>query len=144
VVFDKDYNPLRIFVLDNFFPDILEMSTMQPVGNILYFDCNYNGYASILEKKTGYLVAMDLTTGDVLWASKNLTASAWHFLVLDDTLVAGYGFTDEPDFLYLLNRHDGSLLQTVKLKSAHSFLIARGNRLYVRTYDTDYVFDIKR
>jgi len=143
VVFDADYRPTSLLILDEVFPDILEMSTVEVVGDMLYFDCNYNGYASLTKGKTGYLVALDLATGKVAWASKALTASAWNFVVHGEVIFSGYGFTDEKDFLYVLSRHDGTVLQREKLASAHHAMVVRGNRLYVRCYDTDYVFEIK-
>ncbi len=143
VVFDAAHAARATFHLASFHPGILEMGHAVVVGDILYFDANYNGYASIAKKKTGYLVALDLTDGRVLWTTKNLTASAWGFIVHGDVIVSGYGFTDEPDFLYVIDRHCGKILQTIRLKTAHEVLIPRGDRLYVRTYDHDYVFEFE-
>jgi len=53
-----------------------------------------------------------------------------------DLIVAGYGFTREPDFLYLLDRRTGKALdrpEVIKLRRAH---------LHVRTYDHDLVVRI--
>ena len=141
VVFDGERVPQKVFPLAAFHPGILEMSHAELVGDVLYFDANYNGYASIVKGKTGYLTALDLSDGRVLWTTKNLTASFWGFIVHGEVIVAGYGFTAEPDFLYLIDRRCGKVLQTVRLKTAHEVLIARGERLYVRTYDHDYIFD---
>ena len=135
VVFDAERVPGTVYPLTAFHPGILEMGHATLVGDILYFDANYNGYASIAKEKTGYLVALDLADGRVLWTTKNLTASWRGFIVHGDVIVAGYGFTAEPDFLYLIDRHCGKVLQKIHLKTAHE------DRLYVRTYDHDYVFD---
>jgi hypothetical protein len=143
VVFDRDHVPQKIFRLDAFYPGILAMSHAVLVGNVLFFDCNYNGYASIAKKKTGYLVALDIAEGRVLWTTKKLTASYWGFVVRDDVIVAGYGFTAEPDFLYLLDRSTGKLLQSIKLATAHETLIVSGDYLYVRTYNHDLKFRFK-
>ncbi len=141
VVFDAKKAPRAAYHLAAFHPGILKMGHAALVGDILYFDANYNGYASIAKEKTGYLSALDLSDGRVLWTTKNLTASWRGFIVHDDVIVAGYGFTAEPDFLYVVDRHCGKILQKVRLKTAHEVLIPRGDRLYVRTYDHDYVFD---
>jgi hypothetical protein len=143
VLFGPDYVPLKLFVLEEFHPEILEITNARMVGMTLYFDINYNGYASIMKKKTGYLAALDLERAEILWVTKNLTSSWRGFLVSGDVIFTGYGFTDEPDFLYVLNRHSGKVLQKVKLKSAHSFIIVKDGALYVRAYDHDYVFDVK-
>jgi len=143
VLFGPDYVPLKLFVLEELHPDILEISNARMVGMTLYFDINYNGYASIMKKKTGYLAALDLEREKIAWVTKNLTSSWRGFLVSGDVIYTGYGFTDEPDFLYVLNRHTGKKLKTVKLKSAHTYLIEKEGRLYIRTYDHDYIFDVK-
>lgn len=141
VVFDADRVARTVYPLASFHPGILEMGHAELVGDVLYFDANYNGYASIAKDKTGYLVALDLADGRVLWTTMNLRASWRGFIVHDDVIVSGYGFTAEPDFLYVVDRHCGKVLQTVRLETAHEVLIPRGDRLYVRTYDHDYVFD---
>lgn len=144
VLFGADLVPRKVFQLADFHPGILKMNHAVLVGDILYFDANYNGYASIAKEKTGYLTALDLADGRVLWTTKNLTASWRGFIVHEDVVVSGYGFTAEPDFLYVIDRRCGKVLQTVRLKTAHEVLIARGDRLYVRTYDHDYTFDFVR
>jgi hypothetical protein len=142
LLFDKDYSPRALFILDDFFPPILEMSQVALVDHLLYFDCNFNGYASIMKEKTGYLVALDLDKGDVVWSSAALTSSFRGFLVHGDVIFAGYGFTDEPDFLFVIDRKSGKVLQKEKLKSAHDVLVVKKDRLFVRCYDTDYEFDV--
>lgn len=142
VFFGPDYQPAVIYLLEEFHPGILAMNNAHLAGNLLYFDCNYNGYASLADKKTGYLVALDLESGQVLWTTGNLTAAYTGFLVYKDVILAGYGFTDEPDFLYVINRHNGKVAQKIKLKTGHDHIVAKKDRLYVRTYDTDYLFEI--
>jgi len=141
VVLDSRNRVLKAFDLADFFPSILEMTNVDVSGSVLYFDSNYNGYAEITRNKTGYLIAMDLADGRVLWTTPALTASFRGFLLVDDHIIAGYGFTAEPDYLYVVNRHTGAIEQRQKLKSAHDFLYRKGNRLYVRCYDTNYVFE---
>jgi hypothetical protein len=142
VKFDGGFTPTRLFVLEEIHTGILEVSSLAVVDDVLYFDCNYNGYASILGRETGYLLALDMETGKFLWTSAALTASYRGFVVFKDVIFAGYGFTDEPDFLFVLNRHTGKVLQKIKLRSAHSYFIPKDDVLHVRTYDTDYKFRI--
>jgi hypothetical protein len=143
VLFNADFAPQKLLLLEEFHPGILEMSNAHLVGDILYFDCNYNGYASIARKKTGYLVALDVKAGKVLWTTQALRANYPGFLVYKEVVISGYGFTEEPDFLYLFNRYTGKQLQEVKLRTAHDFLIPKDGKLYVRTYDHDYLFPIE-
>ena len=59
------------------------------------------------------------------------------------SLVCGYGFTGEPDFIYVLDRFSGDLIQTIKLKTAANWLIEKGDRLHVRCYNTDEIYQIE-
>lgn len=66
-----------------------------------------------------------------------------NFLVIDDVIHSGYGFTAEPDFLYQINRYTGKVLEKTLLKSAPGYLIKKDSILYVRTYNTDYQFMVQ-
>ena len=142
VVFNADYSPEKLILLEDFYTGILRMNNAWFVGKTLYFDCNYNGYASLSKKQTGYLAALDVETGKVIWTTAALTSGYRGFLVYNDVIFTGYGFTDEPDFLFVINRYTGKVLQKLKLKSAPSYIVAKKGKLYVRTYDHDYVFAI--
>lgn len=144
VLFSDDYQPEKLFLLEAFHPGILEMGDAHLVGPILYFDCNYNGYAKIAKRKTGYLVAFDLKKEKVLWTSRSLTSSWRGFIVLHDAVISGYGFTEEKDALFVHNRFTGKRWLKVKLKSAHEYLIPKGDKLYVRTYDMNYVYQVSQ
>ena len=141
VILDRSNKTTKVYDLGEFFPLILEMGTAEVVGNILYFDSNYNGYADITKSKTGYLVAFDLLKGVALWTSPALTSSYNGFVVVNDHIIAGYGFTAEPDFLYVLNRHSGEVVQKEKLKTGHERFAVKGNRVYVKCYNINYVFE---
>jgi len=64
--------------------------------------------------------------------------------ILATLLPTGYGFTAEPDFLYVLNQTDGRILQKVPLKNAPEYFVEKDNQLFVRTYHADYVFHFKK
>ena len=57
---------------------------------------------------------------------------------MGDAVVSGYGFTAEPDFVVVLDLASGAVRQKLKVHGAPSYLRRKGDRLYVRTYDTDY------
>jgi hypothetical protein len=80
----------------------------------------------------------------VLWRSRPLVANAASFIVVGDVLITGYGFTAEPDFLYLLNRRSGAVIQTIPLRSGPEYLALKKDVLLVRTYNTDAVFRLVR
>jgi hypothetical protein len=57
-------------------------------------------------------------------------------------VACGFGFTDEPRFLFVLDRATGAKKQTVQLSTSPDLFILRGNAVYVRGYDSDFVFDV--
>ena len=50
-------------------------------------------------------------------------------------LLTGYGFTAEPDYLYLLDRRTGRVVERLTLPSAPEKITRSGKRFVVRTYD---------
>ncbi|MGF1542295.1 MAG: hypothetical protein ACFCU5_17935 [Pleurocapsa sp.] len=115
-----------------------------PEDNILYFSHSHNTYAQSSHGMNAYLTALDRDSNRVIWRSQPLVCNARNFVIIDNVIVCGYGFTAEPDYLYLIDKHTGNILQQIQLKTAPEYIIPKDNKLYVRTYDTNYVFDIQR
>ena len=115
----------------------------QSEGDILYLAIGHNTYAEDCPH-TGYLLAIDLQNGEVLWESRQQAANANNFVLLEDVIVTGYGFTDEYDYLHVIDKGIGIDQKCVELKSAPDFLVEKDGKLYVHTYNTDYVFRIRR
>lgn len=102
-----------------------------------------NGYAKEVANQTGYITALAPKTGKLLWRSAPLSSNARTFAETPDAIICGYGFTAEPDFLYVLDKKTGKRVQTIRLVSAPDYILRRADRVYVRCYDTDYVFAVK-
>ena len=113
-----------------------------PEENILYFSHSHNTYAKSSQGMNSYLTALDRHTNQILWRSQPLVCNAKNFVIIDSVIICGYGFTAEADYLYLLDKNTGSILQQIPLKTAPDYIIQKDNKLYVRTYNTDYVFKI--
>jgi outer membrane protein assembly factor BamB len=111
------------------------------VGEVLYVANGGGSYAKEVFGKKGFVTALDVRTGKILWRSQPLVAGGT-FAVYGDYLITGYGFTAEPDYLYLLRRADGSVAQRVSLPSAPSDIYLDGGILRVDAYDGAYDFDI--
>jgi hypothetical protein len=69
--------------------------------------------------------------------------NSYNFLVRGDYIITGYGFTAEPDYLYVLDRRTGKTLSRIRLRTGPSYVIEKAGKLYVRTYDTNYVFELE-
>jgi hypothetical protein len=143
VVLSEIDDTVIAFNLDRLFPDILEMCWFDAVDDAVYFNATYNGYAEIREEKTGYLYCLDITDSIIVWATRNLVSSYRGFMLYKDHIITGYGFTAEPDFLFVVDRFNGSMTQTIPIKTAHEHIAIKNNRCYVRTYNMNYVYTIK-
>lgn len=112
-------------------------------GFTLYVSIAHNTYASSASHNA-YVMALDMQNDyKVLWKSQPLVANSVNFEVIDDFIVCGYGFTAEDDYLYILDRYTGQELERIPLKSKAYYIFEIDDKLYVRTYNTDYVFDIE-
>lgn len=110
-------------------------------GNVLYVECKYNGYSKG-NPNSSYIVAINMDTGEFLWRSDPLVANANNFVITDSSLICGYGFTDEKDYLYELDLQTGETVQRIKLDKAPDEFVLVGAKLYVFAYDVAYEFDI--
>jgi hypothetical protein len=113
-------------------------------GGVLYVSHTHLTYASATRGRNAYISAIDLERDRLLWRSPALVANARSFVVYGDLIVSGYGFTAEPDFLYLLDRRTGKVLDRLAVPSAPEVIKLRGDRVHVRTYDRDIVARIVR
>lgn len=120
-----------------------EIQTVREADGVLYVKNAHLTYARSSYNRNAYITAIDLKTKKRLWRSPALVANARNFVVAGRYLVTGYGFTAEPDYLYLLDRRTGHVVERLKLPSAPERITRQGNRLTVRTYDHIVVVDLK-
>jgi len=113
------------------------------IGGALLVQHSHSTYARSSRGLNAYVTAVDLATAKVRWRSRPLVANASTFAVVKDALVTGYGFTKEPDFLFVIDRGTGAVLQRLPLPSLPEYVIAKGNAVYVRTYDHDLLFRVR-
>ena len=99
-----------------------------------------NGYA---QPDTCFMFAYDLENDKLLWRSADQTCNSMNFIVKDNVIICGYGFTSEDDYLYQLNLHTGEVLSRLKLKKQPDLLVYQDNTLYVHTYSYNYTIEIK-
>jgi hypothetical protein len=123
--------------------EFVQMATewAQVEHDILYVAHAHSTYAHSSNGYNAFITAIDVPSNRILWRSQPLVNNAGNFVIKDDAIIAGYGFSGEKDYLYVLNKGDGRVVQQIAVRSGPSNLIERDNRLYARTYDTDYVFE---
>ncbi len=111
-------------------------------GRTLYVSHTNQHYAKVNRGKNAYLSAIDLDRRRLLWRSPALVANSANFLVEDGLILTGYGFTREPDFIYLFDSGTGAVRGRHKVQSMPEIFGIQGGKLHVRCYDTDYVFEL--
>ncbi|MEQ9320206.1 MAG: hypothetical protein RIF41_13660, partial [Polyangiaceae bacterium] len=118
-----------------------EVTWSERADGVLYV-CNGGGsYAKEVGGKKGFVSALS-QDGNLIWRSAPLVCNA-NFVLRGRHLITGYGFTAEPDNLFVLDRETGKTVGRHPLASAPDVLVMKGDTLKVRTYDTDYVFDLR-
>lgn len=116
-------------------PRNLELQDLRYADGVLYFNDACASYSVQAKGKCSSLIAWDSATQKVLWRTKPLTSNG-RFLVYGELLISGYGFTDEPDWVFLVSRKDGRVLAKRRLKKAHETLSVEGDVLEVGVYDS--------
>ena len=110
-------------------------------GQMLYVSLSHNTYSENAPNHA-YITAIDLTDMSILWKTEPLVSNARNFEIIGNEIVCGYGFTAEDDFLYQIDRDTGRILKQIPVNSQADYIIQKDDQLFVRTYDTNYVFQI--
>lgn len=111
------------------------------VGDILYVQHGHRTYAYSSMGQNAYISAINLKKNEILWTTKPLTCNS-NFIIVGKTIICGYGFTDEPDYVYLLDSATGNRLQTLRVVTGPDMIVKKGNQIHVLTYDMYYIFDM--
>ena len=111
-------------------------------NGVLYVSNSHSTYAKSSSNMNAYVTAIDLSDMSVIWRTNALVSNSNNFVIVDNVILCGYGFTNEKDYLYQINRNNGKILKKTSVKSAVSYIVKKGNSLYVRTYNTDYIFKL--
>lgn len=108
---------------------------------ILYVATGHYTYAAS-SPHNAYITAIDLEDYHVIWKTRPLICNSLSFEVIGDAIVCGYGFTNESDFLYILDKKTGMVQEIIPLTTAADYIYRQDDILYVHTYDTDLKFQI--
>ena len=104
-------------------------------SGILYVETAHSTYARSSFGLNGYLSAIDVKRRQLIWRSAAQVANALDFVLLNDTIISGYGFTREPDYLYAIDRANGRVKGRLLLPNAAQTIVRHGTTLTVDTYD---------
>ncbi len=115
--------------------DHLEVQDIRLAGGVLYFNEACQSYSNEAKGQCSRLVAVDPRRKQVLWRTDPLVSNG-RFRVRGCYIVAGYGFTAEPDFVHLVDRATGKVLQTIAVSSSPEELnLVGSDRLDVTLYN---------
>lgn len=107
---------------------------------VLYVSHFHNGYTKEAKGESGYLTALDLATGEVLWRSAPQVCNAENFILLEGGIVCGYGFTSEKRWLTITDRATGVTKQKMEISTTADWFVPKGDSVHVLGYRADFVF----
>lgn len=120
-----------------------EVVWAQIVEDILYVSTMHHSFAKSSKGKNAFVSAIGAKDGELRWQSEALVCNTENFVIHGAYIICGYGFSDEPDFLYVISRANGKTVSKTPLKNGATYIVMKNNQLFVRARDTDYVFDVK-
>ena len=109
--------------------------------NVLYVSHSYHGSGTVFEKNA-YISAIDLVSYKIIWTTQPLTCIQT-FILIDNSIVCGYGLYMEESYLYVLDKHTGERKQAIELDKGPSYIVQKENKIFVRAHAIEYVFQIE-
>ena len=114
-------------------PDRLEVQDVRVADGVVYFNEACQSYSREAGGKCSALVALDPVAGEVVWRTDHLVSNN-RFIVHGDYIIGGYGFTAERDYLHVVRRADGKVMQRLAIPSAHEVLWVEADLLIAKRY----------
>lgn len=110
---------------------------------VLYVCTSNLFYATESGGKNAFITAIEIGSGELLWQSEPLVCNTWNFLLREGWILTGYGYTSEPDFVFVLDARTGAVGQRIPVANGPNHLVERDGKLHVRTYDRNYTFALR-
>jgi hypothetical protein len=122
-------------------PDHLEITDVRYADGKLYFNESCQSYSREAAGRCSSLVRIDPATNRVEWRTRPLVSNGI-FILHGPWVITGYGFTAEPDSVFVIDRETGRVLATAPVDKMPDYLEVKDGRLYVTTLHSLYVFDL--
>jgi hypothetical protein len=120
-----------------------ELQDLRIEDSLLYFNLACPSYSKEMGGNCSKLYCLNVNTGELLWKSNSLSSNGG-FILYEDLIVSGYGFTDELDYVYLIDKNSGRRLASYKLNKMTVYFEFKDDELYVIDYNKRlYVFEIQ-
>lgn len=115
----------------------LEVQDVRWADGVLYFNEACQSYSRQAKGKCSSLVAYDPSAGEIRWRTRPLVSNN-RFLIHGDHIVTGYGFTAERDYVYVVRRRDGTVVQKLAVPTApEGFTLTEDGLLEVLLYPNE-------
>lgn len=98
-------------------PDRIEVQDIRLANGVLYLNEACQSYSAEAGGTCSRLVAIDPVAKQVLWRTEPLISNG-RFRVRGCYIIAGYGFTDERDYVHLVDRGTGEVVQRIPVSSS--------------------------
>lgn len=95
-------------------PPFNGISAVVRTGSAAFVSVSFNGYSKEFPNGGNRVLALDLCAGRVVWHSPNDTSNGG-LLLLNDYLIAPYGFTSEQRSLFVLDARSGAVVQRLPI-----------------------------
>lgn len=143
VMFDKEGTVQWELDLNQYLsrPDYLEIQDIRYSNGRLYFNEACLTYSNSAQGQCSALICVEPATEKVLWRTEPLISNNI-FIIHKNRIFCGYGFTAEPDFLFILDAETGNVLSRTPVDSAHDYMEIQDDHLLVTTYKSYYQFKI--
>lgn len=143
VTYDKNGNVLKEWDLcEKTKRYDLELQDIRYEAGKFYFNMACPTYSSGYNGKCSALYCMDAESGEVEWVTDFLVSNDV-LIVYKNYIVCGYGFTDEKDYVYLIDKKNGNMLSKVLVASSPQYIEEKDGKIYVMDYrESMYVFKI--
>ena len=151
VLYDHDRQPILTLnlcdLVDNRYCEVQDVRWDNQTHRLL-FNMACPSYASEINGKGSKLYCYDYEKNVVLWQTPYLTSNGI-FIFDDDYVYCSYGFTNEKDYLFLLDKNTGKIYSKVPTAKAIEYLEFKPNRdgqklLYAVDYNEDlYIYNVK-
>jgi hypothetical protein len=115
----------------------------QLVGSTLFVSHGRAGGVGGASDHDGYITALDVTTGELLWRSAPRVAGAADFIVHAGHVFTGHGGGDAPARVVVLDARTGKAVGEARLRGGPEYLFLQSGKLLVRGDDADYVFELR-
>ncbi len=123
-------------------PPFTTIASVLRKGSQAWIGVTFNGYAVEFPRGGCFVVAVDLCEGRVVWKSENYTSNAQLFLIGDDYLITGYGFTKEKRIIQVRDAHSGRVIQTQRIPGNPEQMFFSDGQLSVQTNHGDVSFTL--